>query len=203
MDNIHNWINSALIVLVGILVLVGGNQSVSSDGEEFGAQSHTNSGYVINDDGTDDDSRIEGNNDANLLYIDAGDDTVTANQFTQGGGSLDIASGAQTLTQEQLQQNSIIVATASTTAAAFSWTFPASSTLTTLLPDAGDSRSWLFSNENASATTTTFVAGTGVIMLEPDGQNVVIAGGNRALITLWRDDSTNVYANVDELIDAD
>lgn len=124
-------------------------------------------------------------------------------EFTQGAGSVNIASGAQTLTQAQLQDNSMLVAAASTTAAAFTWTLPATSTLTTLLPDAGDSRMWLFSNENAAATTTTIAAGTGIILLEPDGQNVVVAGGNRAKIECWRDDSTDVYCNVDELIDAD
>lgn len=31
MKDIHNWINTALIVLVAILVLVGGNQSESTD----------------------------------------------------------------------------------------------------------------------------------------------------------------------------
>lgn len=209
MNKIHEWVNTALIVFVAILVLVGGNQSVPVQVQDIdneaslGAQSHTNSGLVINEDGTDDDTRVEGDTDASLLVVDAGDDTVSANRFTQGGGHLDLASGAQTLTQAQLTDYSIISAAASTTAGAFSWTLPASSTLTTLLPDAGDSRSWLFKNENAAATTTTFVAGAGIIMDEPDGQNVVIAGGNRAKIECWRDNSTDVICSVDERIDAD
>ena len=32
MNNIHNWVNTGLIVLVGLLVLVGGNQSAKSFG---------------------------------------------------------------------------------------------------------------------------------------------------------------------------
>ena len=73
-QNVHNWVNTTLIGLVVILVLVGGNQSAPS--KNIGGQSHTNGGYVINEDGTDDDSRIEGDTNANLLYVDAGNDRV-------------------------------------------------------------------------------------------------------------------------------
>lgn len=133
----------------------------------------------------------------------SGTGSLVVDEFTQGAGVVEIASGAQTLTQAQLASNSVLVATASTTAATFTWTLPATSTLTTLIPTAGDSRMWLFKNENASATTTTIAAGTGIVLDEPDGQNVVIAGGNRAKIECWRDDNTDVICSVDELIDAD
>ena len=63
--------------------LVGGNQS---DQISFGGISHTNSGYVINEDGTDDDTRIEGDSDANLLSIDAGNDTVAIGTNGTGMG---------------------------------------------------------------------------------------------------------------------
>lgn len=123
--------------------------------------------------------------------------------LTQGGNVTSIASGAATLTQEQLASSTIITTTATTTGAAFTWTLPATSTLTSLLPNAGDTRAWLFKNTNAAATTTTIAAGTGIILDEPDGQNVVIAGGNRAKIECWRDTNTDVICSVDERIDAD
>ena len=73
--------NTALIGLVVLLVLVGGSQSAQPTGEPeskalLAGQSHTNGGYVINEDGTDDDSRIEGLSDENLFYVDAGNDRV-------------------------------------------------------------------------------------------------------------------------------
>lgn len=73
-QKLHDWVNTALIVIVAILVLVGGNQSVPNSG--LAGISHTNSGYVINEDGTDDDSRIEGDSDENLFFVDAGNDRV-------------------------------------------------------------------------------------------------------------------------------
>lgn len=199
-SNVKIWVAMvavAIIAFLGLFSPVGQNVVSTFSGI-------TNYDSIgINDAGLDEDSYIQGDTDTELFYVDAGDDTVTANRFTQGGGHLNLASGAQTLTQAQLTDYSLISATASSTAAAFSWTLPATSTLTTLLPDAGDSRVWLFKNENAAATTTTFVAGTGIILDEPDGQNIVIAGGNRARIECWRDDSTDVICGIDEWIDAD
>lgn len=68
----------------------------------------------------------------------------------------------------------------------------------------GATRIVMLRNTGATATTTSFlIAGTGIIMTEPDGQNVLIEGGNEALITIVRASSTAVIINVDELIDAD
>lgn len=133
-------------------------------------------------------------------------DAVNVKEFTQGGGVLNIApeDTTTTLTQDQMLNNSVIAITASTTSGTQTITLPATSTLTELVPNAGDMRTWVFKNENtAAATTTTIAAGTGGILLEPDGQNVVVGGGNDALITMIRDDSTDVLIVVDEVIDAD
>lgn len=133
-------------------------------------------------------------------------DAVNVKEFTQGGGVLNVTpvDTTTTLTQDQMLNNSVIANAASTTSGTQTWTLPATSTLTTLVPNAGDMRTWLFKNENTTAaTTTTIAAGTGMILLEPDGQNVVIGGGNDAVITFIRDDSTDVLVIVDEVIDAD
>lgn len=200
----QNVIIGLLVAILGILILpIGGSESVlggagcnSGNCTDFDAV-NTSAGYYV-----DDVQIIDGSGDIVSGDIDT-TGSVSVGPFTQGGAVLGIASGAQTLTQAQLSANSILVATASTTAEAFSWTLPASSTLTTLLPTAGDSRLWLFENRNGAATTTTFVAGTGIVLLEPDGQNVVIGGGNKATIECWRDNTTDVLCNIDELIDAD
>lgn len=129
-----------------------------------------------------------------------------ANKLTQGGGVLQFTAtstqSARTLTQAELANYSVIEIV-STSSPALTLTLPATSTMTTLLPKAGDSRAWFFTNKHASATTTTFAAGTGIILDEPDGQNVVIAGGNRAKIECFRDVTTDIVCSVDERIDAD
>lgn len=131
---------------------------------------------------------------------------ITVDEFVQGGGVLEVTptDGTTTLTEDQMLNYSVIVNTASTTSGTQTWTLPATSTLTSLLPEAGQFRTWLIKNENTvAATTTTIAAGTGIVLDEPDGQNVVIGGGARAWITCVRDDNTDVICSVDENIDAD
>lgn len=65
------------------------------------------------------------------------------------------------------------------------------------------SRTFLFKNTTSTASTT-WVAGTGVILTEPTGGDVVIMGGNKAWITMTRGATSGyVIINVDELQDAD
>lgn len=47
MDNIHNWINTALILAVGLLVLVGGNQSDSTFGNKTASFWDAAEGYRV------------------------------------------------------------------------------------------------------------------------------------------------------------
>lgn len=132
-------------------------------------------------------------------------DGLHGDKFSQGGGALSIAttSASYTLTQAELEDNNIIVFAAAL-APAQTYTLPATSTLTTLLPDAGDYRTWVFENgHTAAATTTTIAAGTGIDLQEPDGQNVVIGINNYAFLTCFREPSTNVVCRVDETIPAD
>jgi len=68
----------------------------------------------------------------------------------------------------------------------------------------GDAKTILFRNTGVTATATApIVAGSGMVLLEPDGQNIVIAGINSALIHLFRTSATEMVVSVDELIDAD
>jgi len=126
--------------------------------------------------------------------------------FVQGGGVLQFTAtstqAARTLTQYELESNSVIEIV-STAAPALTLTLPATSTMTTLIPNVGDYRTWFLTNKHAAGTTTTMAAGTGIILDEPDGQNVVIAGGNRVKIECFRDSTTDVVCSIDERIDAD
>lgn len=99
--------------------------------------------------------------------------------FAQGGGVLQFTAtttqSARTLTQAELADN-IWIDVMSTTSPALTLTLPATSTLTTLIPEAGDCRAWVIMNNHAAATTTTIAAGTGWDLMAPSTADDVIDG---------------------------
>jgi len=202
----HNWINSLLIVVVGILVLVGDGgaggtrfpSGLSADstspasGEVRGA-TFTSTGLVTFASGL-----ISGAFNVN--------GETTTDGFTEGGGTVTVTptSGSYTLTEANLLAGNVITFTASTTMPALTLALPATTTLTTLLASDGDKRSWIIENPfTAAATTTTISAGTGIDLQEPDGQNVVIGINNYAWLACFREASTDVVCSVSETIPAD
>lgn len=94
--------------------------------------------------------------------------------------------------------------------AAATYTLPATTTFP-LGQNAGAYRSWVIRNATSTAgATITVAAGTGIDLQEPDGQNVVIAGGgNFAWLTCYRKAAVNgagagdIVCLVDESIPAD
>jgi len=132
---------------------------------------------------------------------------VSTGEFTQGGGCTASSTTAATETWSEafMLSSNCFTYSGTTFAAAITITLPATSTMTTLLPNAGDSRMWFYNPDAyAAATTTTFAAGTGIILYEPDGQNVVIAGAtSAAILECVRLANTDVLCTVDEVIDAD
>jgi hypothetical protein len=133
-------------------------------------------------------------------------DQNAINGLTETGGVVTVTptSEAVTLTQEQLLSGNVITFAASTTQAALTVTLPATSTMTTLLPNAGDMRRWVIENPfTAAATTTTIAAGTGIDLQETDGLNVVIGINNYAFVTCFREASTDVVCAINETIPAD
>ncbi len=123
----------------------------------------------------------------------------------QGGDVTAVATDTDyTLTAAQVCDSSVITVELSS-AAGKNITLPATTTLEAdCLTANGDTKTILFRNITATAaTTTTIVAGSGIDLLEPDGQNVIIGGGNDALITFVRYTANEIAVVVDELIDAD
>ena len=103
--------------------------------------------------------------------------------FTQGGGCTASSTTVATelWTEADLLAANCFTYSGTTLAAAITISLPATSTMTTLLPNAGDTRKFFYDPAGyAAATTTTFAAGTGIILMEPDGQDVVIAGATSA-----------------------
>ena len=130
--------------------------------------------------------------------------------FTQGGGCTASSTtvATETWTQAFMLTSNCFTYSGTAAAAAITITLPATSTMTTLLPNVGDSRVWFYDpSAYVAATTTTFAAGTGGILLEPnDGDNsdVVIAGAtSAAFITGIRLANTDVVWLITEVSDAD
>lgn len=126
--------------------------------------------------------------------------------FTQGGGVLRFTAtstqAARTITQAELAQYSVIEIV-STSSPALTLTLPATSTLTTLLKNPGDSRTWYIDNQHLAATTTTIAAGTGIDLVAYTVNDDVIDGQEIAELTCWRKYNTDVYCQTTEILKAD
>lgn len=122
--------------------------------------------------------------------------------FTQGGGitSTSTSDSASALLATDIDTENYVVVTP--LLGNFSLTLPASTTFPGI-PNAGDSRQIIIENGATAATTTTIVAGTGIDLQEPDGQNVVIGQNNYAILTATRMANSDIVVVVDEVIPAD
>lgn len=132
--------------------------------------------------------------------------TTSTEVLTQGGGvySTTTTASGHTFTEDELRYYSVFRFLGTDTAAAITATLPATSTMTSLLPNPGDRRSWIIENGyTAAATTTTIAAGTGIDLQETDGGNVVIGINNYAQLDCFREASTDVVCIVNETIPAD
>jgi len=142
------------------------------------------------------------------------DDTTFTNPvvfsegLTQGGGETiltDANGGTYTLTQAEMEGASTFkFAAGGNGQAAIALTFPATSTMTTLIPEAGDCRTWLYdASALAAATTTTMTAGTGHNVIAYTTNDDVIDGNEFAQIQMCRRGDTDVNTIVTELLHAD
>lgn len=150
---------------------------------------------------------------SNQLSVDAsGNLTVAAavvvDEFTQGGGVLDITDangGTYTLTEAELLGASYLKLTASGAGqAAVALTMPATSTMTTLIPNAGDCRSWIYdASAVVAGTTTTMTAGTGHDIIAYTTNDDVIDGAEFAQLTMCRQADGDVTTFTTEMLHAD
>ena len=134
--------------------------------------------------------------------------TTTVEAFTKGGLATtltDADGGAYVLTEAELLNAGILeFAAGGAGQAVIALTLPATSTMTSLIPNAGDCRSWLYdSSALAAATTTTITAGTGHNIIAVTTNDDVIDGGEYSEITMCRASDTDVTTIVSELLNAD
>ena len=109
------------------------------------------------------------------------------------------------LTQEEMSRCSIFkFAAGGATQEVIQLTTPATSTLTTLLPNAGDRRVWIYdASALAAATTTTWTAGTGINQIAYTTNDDVIDGLEYSRLDCWREADTDISCIVEELVASD
>jgi len=124
--------------------------------------------------------------------------------FTDGAGGLAIAttSATRTLTQAELLADNLIEITFNTGTTA-TLTFPATSTMTTLIPTEGDHRSWLIHNATSSTMAVTLTAGTGMDLIGVTTNDDVIDETEYSEFECWRKIDTDVTCRISELLHVD
>lgn len=103
----------------------------------------------------------------------------------QEGGLATSATASTTvnLTAAQIASSSVIAIVASSSATTVN--FPASSTLTTFLPNAGDMTQLVIWSSSSTASTITFAGGTGTT-LQKATSSALIIGGDSAIFRVYR-----------------
>lgn len=128
--------------------------------------------------------------------------------LTYGGGAVtltDANGGTYALTQAELLSGDYFsFAAGGAGQAVIALTFPATSTLTTLIPSAGDCTEYIYdASALAAATTTTITAGTGIDVIAYTTNDDVIDGNEFAEIRLCRQPDSDVSLFTTEMLQAD
>ena len=211
MKNIHTWVNTALLAVVLILSLVGGNQSV----EQFG-QTGTRFPNGVSADST---SPTAGQLRGTTMTITGATTlsggitatggastfaTTTTGVLVQGGAVLATSTSntSETLVENDLLLNSRLEFTSNT--GATTYTLPATSTMTNIMSTAGERRVWMFENATTSSgITATFVAGSGINLIGVTVNDDVIDETERAKLDCQVRTDTDWDCIISELINVD
>lgn len=188
----------AVIALFVGLVLVGGNQSVKVGGTTNYDTLDVTDGYYV------DGSPIIDGSGALSATTGTFSSTLSVTGFfrtiagmSQGGQlTISTTSASYTLTAAQMKAAKVI-SIADTGTAALALTLPATSTMTSLIANTGDTMSWVIDNlHTAAATSTTITAGTGIGLQYASTSGAVINGASTGVLECWRRASTNVLCTI-------
>ena len=146
------------------------------------------------------------------LTLSGGDLSVVGatvvDEFTQGGGCFavtDANGGTIVLTAAQMLTANCLYMTASGGGQeTIALTLPATSTMTTLIPNEGDYRVWMINaSDLAAATTTTVTKGTGIDLVGVGTAADVLDGAEWGRLSCMRETDTDVTCIIEELEHAD
>jgi hypothetical protein len=130
-----------------------------------------------------------------------GTDHYSPERFRAGfGGNVLTTSTIQstiTLTEDELYNNSVFEIT-SLMKAAVAVTFPATSTLSSILLNPGDTQSWTFRNRSTStsATVLTITKGTGWDLTGVDTNVDTIAADGWGVVNCYRESASSTYGGM-------
>lgn len=130
--------------------------------------------------------------DADVTTLDVTGIT-TVDEFTQGGSILATSTvgTAAVFKESDLLTYSGWEVTVNTSDA--TWTFPATSTLTSIIPNAGDFRTWVIHNATTTAAIDViFAAGTGTELKGGGGAAATIDEASFGSFTLYRKANTDI-----------
>ena len=131
--------------------------------------------------------------------------TTTTGVLTQGGTALATTTSGTTfgaLSESQMLLNGVITLTPNVSSATS--TLPATSTMTTLLATAGQSRSWsLINGTSTSAIRVGIAAGTGINLTSNTLNNVQIQPHGYANLTCVRLPNTDLHSDVNITVEGD
>lgn len=200
------------ISVVAFVVALVGNQPSTSVGTDLntrfphGINVTANGCYGV--DGTciiDKDGNVDGV--ITTTTINASGATIVEGFQTGGAATVltDATGGAYVLTEAQLiASGTLEFAAGGLGQEVIALTMPATSTMTTLIPNAGDCRTWLYdASALATATTTTLTKGDGHHIIAYTNNDDLIDGAEFAQIQMCRRTDTDVNTIVSELIHAD
>lgn len=198
MNKFHEWINTALILAVAILVLVGGNSQSVPLGNKTASFWDAVGGFRVNGTEVISSSRALSNittgSFAGLITANAG----TLRSYTIASSSV----GTGTLQVSDVADYDTISLLPTGAAATKTLTFFASSTATTWLPTAGDMQETCFRNATGTAASTvTFAAGTGIdLEIASSTDTLVLGAGNTACFKFIRQIATDSTFDISALM---
>lgn len=118
--------------------------------------------------------------------------TTTQGVTTNTGAQLaTTTNGNETLGANDLLSYASIISTSTFTTSALTITLPASSTLSALVPSAGNSRTIHFVNATTTALNITFAGNTGTILQTASTTKIVRSGGGSVDLTFYRPGTTS------------
>jgi len=148
-----------------------------------------------------------------LVGNQSGEQLGAGTNFTNGlsyGGKgvtnlTDADGGTYTLTQAELANSTVLHFNASGAGqAAIALTFPATTSMTSLIPRAGECREWIYdASDLSAATTTTLTKGTGHNIIAYTTNDDVIDGAELSEIRMCRRANGDVDTFVTEMLQAD
>lgn len=202
MNNKRNLVLGAILVVLVLIAYVAypTKQSPTAGGEIHNVAESFDEGIRV--DGTE---RISGTGGASFTTGSfSGLETTNAGTLNSYTNSTSTTATTYTLLQSDIANYDSVLMTPNT--GALTLTLPATSTITTFIPTAGDMVRQCWSNATSTAAATiTFAAGTGIDIATSSSTptDLTFSANNAACLEYVRKKNTDIHVLMTEFMDAD